>query len=639
MKAISTRKAVLLWMTVAVMASSSVFAQPRARVGSGFAPSLLLDAAEVPSSSLPVRAVAETGFVGRLNAQAMTAGRLRLDLPDGRSWVVKRTREALRPGSERTWMGEFEGQPGSLFVMTLNRGLLNGFMHHGSETWEIESSGAGRSRIYRVDEGRLPPEGPITNGPSDQRGSVSSSSLGVVATAAEPVTQDLLVLYTPAAATANSGADNLKSKTIAAIEAANTAYINSGVGIRLNLVGWQMVDYSETGDMGVSLSDLRGTTDGKMDDAHSLRNQLGADLVSLLTNETNYCGIAYLGSASGNSSLAFSVVSPNCFAGHTFAHEIGHNQGNHHDRVSASGSPAYPYSYGYRTCDYPSLANGQSFRTVMAYSCTSTPRVNFFSNPQIYFNNTAPMGISYEINTADAADNARSMNNTAAVIAGYRSGSALTTPAAPTGLAANSPAFDRVNLTWADNSNDESGFIVQRATGAAAYADIATLGAGVTSYTNTGLTGSTDYSYRVRAYNSAGSSVFSNVQSVTTLPVPPKPIAPAPASLTSSGLVVTVSWTNVADESGYELVRETYNARKNTWAASTTTVAADVSSLSQSLSAGTYRYKVRAYNAAGASADAIVSCQSANSANITNCNALSEGSFNLVSTSTKGPRR
>ncbi len=86
--------------------------------------------------------------------------------------------------------------------------------------------------------------------------------------------------------------------------------------------------------MSTDLSRLRATNDGYMDELHSLRDSYGADLVSLIENEPAYCGYAYRMTSLSTSfaSSAFSVVHHSCATGYySFAHEIGHNQGAHHD--------------------------------------------------------------------------------------------------------------------------------------------------------------------------------------------------------------------------------------------------------------------------------------------------------------------
>ena len=80
----------------------------------------------------------------------------------------------------------------------------------------------------------------------------------------------------------------------------------------------------------------------------------------------------------------------------------------------------------------------------------------------------------------------------------------------------------QINLSWQDNSSDETGFKIERKTGASGtYAQIATTNTNITTYSDTGLSPSTTYYYRVRAYNANGNSAYSNEVSATTLSPPP----------------------------------------------------------------------------------------------------------------------
>ena len=90
-------------------------------------------------------------------------------------------------------------------------------------------------------------------------------------------------------------------------------------------------------------------------------------------------------------------------------------------------------------------------------------------------------------------------------------------PQAPGGLAATTASSSQIDLSWTDNSANESSFKIERKTGSAGtYAQIATVSANVTSYSSTGLTASTTYYYRIRAYNSGGNSSYSNEANATT---------------------------------------------------------------------------------------------------------------------------
>src|SRR5215813_13347709 len=75
----------------------------------------------------------------------------------------------------------------------------------------------------------------------------------------------------------------------------------------------------------------------------------------------------------------------------------------------------------------------------------------------------------------------------------------------------------QVTLSWSDNSTNEDGFRIERRTSTTAtYAEIAAVGENATSYTDVNLANGTTYCYRVRAYNAAGASGYSNEQCATT---------------------------------------------------------------------------------------------------------------------------
>ncbi|MGN6625881.1 MAG: CBM96 family carbohydrate-binding protein [Tepidisphaeraceae bacterium] len=85
-----------------------------------------------------------------------------------------------------------------------------------------------------------------------------------------------------------------------------------------------------------------------------------------------------------------------------------------------------------------------------------------------------------------------------------------TAPAAPTNLTAPSVQTNAVTLNWADNSNNETGFQVQRKQGTGAWATLTTTSANATSYIDTTVSAGQSYSYQVIAVNAAGSSASSN---------------------------------------------------------------------------------------------------------------------------------
>lgn len=92
-------------------------------------------------------------------------------------------------------------------------------------------------------------------------------------------------------------------------------------------------------------------------------------------------------------------------------------------------------------------------------------------------------------------------------------------PAAPSNLSATAVSSSQIDLSWRDNSGNESGFRIERCAGSPTctnFAEIATVSSNVTKYSNAGLARRTTYRYRVRAYNTGGNSAYSNLKAATT---------------------------------------------------------------------------------------------------------------------------
>ncbi|EEF61713.1 fibronectin type III domain-containing protein [Pedosphaera parvula] len=176
-------------------------------------------------------------------------------------------------------------------------------------------------------------------------------------------------------------------------------------------------------------------------------------------------------------------------------------------------------------------------------------------------------------------------------------------PAAPSGLLATAVSSSQINLSWSDNSTNESNFIVARSTtSGGSYTDIATLGANSTSYSDAGISSSTTYYYVVRASNTAGASANSAQASATTLsalPVAPSGLAAAAISASQ----INLTWAdNATNELNFIVARSTTAGGPYTDMA---TLGANTSSYSDAGCAANtaYFYVVRASNTSGASAN------------------------------------
>jgi titin len=174
-------------------------------------------------------------------------------------------------------------------------------------------------------------------------------------------------------------------------------------------------------------------------------------------------------------------------------------------------------------------------------------------------------------------------------------------PAAPSGLTVTSTTSSSVSLAWTDNSNNETGFKIQRKQGVAGtYVTIKTTLANVTSYTDndTALVDGTQYYYHVAATNSAGDSAYSNeVNGITVMKVPT-----GLASTAVSSSQINLTWTdNSLAENGYYIEQSPVDNSHFVQIAATAPNATAYSATG--LNAGTkYYYRVRGFNSVTTSA-------------------------------------
>ena len=189
------------------------------------------------------------------------------------------------------------------------------------------------------------------------------------------------------------------------------------------------------------------------------------------------------------------------------------------------------------------------------------------------------------------------------------------TPNAPSGTQAAAVSERRIDVAWQDNSPNESGFEVHRSTTGAsgAFTLRASLAANTSAYSDTGLTASTQYCYKLRAYQTKGPktylSPFSAVVCATTPSPPPPPQPGAPSSVSAAlvpGVTVRVVWAdNSTNEDGFRLER---SADQVTWAAVATIGPSSDTSVSFRDDTWTIEqqacYRVFAFNAAGDSPSA-----------------------------------
>ena len=109
-------------------------------------------------------------------------------------------------------------------------------------------------------------------------------------------------------------------------------------------------------------------------------------------------------------------------------------------------------------------------------------------------------------------------------------------PAIPTGLTVVAASGTTTNVNWNDNSNNETGFTLERTNPDNSVVDV-TLPPNTTSYQDSGLTPGSTYSYKIRANNFVANSAYTAVVPVTIPVIPPTP---------SNGHVTAVTTTSIS---------------------------------------------------------------------------------------------
>ncbi len=323
---------------------------------------------------------------------------------------------------------EIADDPANSAILVRNGNKITGSIRVEGQLYRVLPLHDGQHVVVKVNEALMPSEHPASHpsgslSPADRPlgfraprwgwsaepredrfgyGADASTAPLAIPTKANTVIR-VMVVATNAAATASGDITGLINLAIAE---SNTGYTNSGVQISVQLAGLYTTSYVESSTFDTDLARFRGTTDGYMDNIHSLRTTNTADVAVLVINNASSCGLA---SAIGaTASTAFAAVHQGCATGYySFAHEIGHLQSARHDPTNDPTNTPYAYGHGYQ-------APNKAWRTIMAYNCSpSCPRINYWSSPLKTYGGVT-MG------TTNRNDNARVLNNTRATIAGFR---------------------------------------------------------------------------------------------------------------------------------------------------------------------------------------------------------------------------
>jgi hypothetical protein len=164
-------------------------------------------------------------------------------------------------------------------------------------------------------------------------------------------------------------------------------------------------------------------------------------------------------------------------------------------------------------------------------------------------------------------------------------------PDTPTDLAAASVSASQIDLEWTD-VDGETSYRIDRSLNGTTWSQLATPAANATSYSDTGLSANTKYYYRIVAVTSLGNSGASSSVNATTTPAQPTTLA---GTVTTTS--ITLTWKDVAGETGYRIERSLNNS---SWSQIATTGANVAKYVNSGLFSSTkYYYRVKAIGAGG----------------------------------------
>ena len=212
----------------------------------------------------------------------------------------------------------------------------------------------------------------------------------------------------------------------------NQAMADSGVYLRFTLARAEEVDFDNSLSTGTTLTQVTNGQ-GAFAGVGALRDQVGADMVAVLSFANNFSanGVAWVNGSNPNFAFSSTRLSPQC-CNSVFAHELGHNLGSGHERASVNSVASSPCSFNLTgfSCGHGNA--DRNWGTLMS-RLNSRNAGNVFSNPLSNNCLGEPCGIAE--GSSEAADNTRSFNMSRFVVANFRDdplGSDSPAPAGPT---------------------------------------------------------------------------------------------------------------------------------------------------------------------------------------------------------------
>lgn len=331
--------------------------------------------------------------------------------------TISRKKNVLTPGRLFSWWGGVVGDPNSYVLFSKAGEVFAANILWKNTLYQIRYIGKDVYQTRQINQANFPTdELDLGDSPIKLK---SSTSENLCTDTDSPFIIDVMVLYTDNVLAAAGAIEVVESEIYLTVHETNLAYLKSNVTQRIGLVHIEKLQgYQEKNnhvlDYNALVSDLS---------VLSKRDQYFADIVVLMVEQLNVCGVAEVMTSVSTSfeNRAYAVVQRHCATGkYTFAHELAHIMGCRHQCSIVPSQSPYPFAHGYCFVD-----QGTKCATIVtdlsAYG--ATVRIPYFSNPNIKYNGTA-IGTS---GSGCQADDHQVLNLTASTVANFRCHSASTT--------------------------------------------------------------------------------------------------------------------------------------------------------------------------------------------------------------------
>ncbi len=211
----------------------------------------------------------------------------------------------------------------------------------------------------------------------------------------------------------------------------NSSMQRSGIDVEFFLANARQVNFNNNAGVSTLLNQARNGG-GPFSNVEQLRTQFGADMVAVLSFQPGFSanGVAFVNGSRPEFAFSVTRLSPGC-CDSVFAHELGHNMGSGHERVSVNSEDSQPCTGGFTqfACGHGNTRSGPNTEWGTIMSRLNSRRVNnLYSNPGLSCLGE-PCGVP--AGQANSADNFATFNMSRLLVQNFR-GNPVAPPPGPT---------------------------------------------------------------------------------------------------------------------------------------------------------------------------------------------------------------